>query len=70
MKRILSSLLMLVLLLSLVAVFLPSCGGGDVIVLNVYNWGEYISDGSEGTLDVNTAFEEYYYETYGQKIKV
>jgi spermidine/putrescine transport system substrate-binding protein len=70
MKRILSSLLMLVLLLSLVAVFLPSCGGSDVIVLNVYNWGEYISDGSEGTLDVNTAFEEYYYETYGQKIKV
>ena len=70
MKRILSSLLMLALLLSLVAVFLPSCGGGDVIVLNVYNWGEYISDGSEGTLDVNTAFEEYYYETYGQKIKV
>ena len=70
MKRILSSLLMLMLLLSLVAVFLPSCGGGDVIVLNVYNWGEYISDGSEGTLDVNTAFEEYYYETYGQKIKV
>ena len=70
MKRILSSLLMLMLLLSLVAVFLPSCGGGDVIVLNVYNWGEYISDGSEGTLDVNTAFEEYYYQTYGQKIKV
>ena len=70
MKRILSSLLLLSLVLSLVAVFLPSCGGGDVIVLNVYNWGEYISDGSEGTLDVNAAFEEYYYETYGQKIKV
>ena len=26
--------------------------------LNVFNWGEYISDGSEGTLDVNKAFEE------------
>ncbi len=25
--------------------------------LNVYNWGEYISDGSEGCLDVNAAFE-------------
>ena len=25
--------------------------------LNVYNWGEYISDGSEGSLDVNKAFE-------------
>ncbi len=27
------------------------------IVLNVYNWGEYISDGSEGSLDVNAEFE-------------
>ena len=26
--------------------------------LKVYNWGEYISDGSEGALDVNAAFEE------------
>ncbi len=26
-------------------------------VLNVFNWGEYISDGSEGSLDVNAAFE-------------
>ncbi|MDO5453056.1 MAG: spermidine/putrescine ABC transporter substrate-binding protein [Eubacteriales bacterium] len=26
--------------------------------LNVYNWGEYISDGGEGSLDVNRKFEE------------
>ena len=26
--------------------------------LKVYNWGEYISDGSDGSLDVNRAFEE------------
>ncbi|MDD6799697.1 MAG: spermidine/putrescine ABC transporter substrate-binding protein [Firmicutes bacterium] len=26
--------------------------------INVFNWGEYISDGSEGSLDVNKAFEE------------
>lgn len=26
--------------------------------LNVYNWGEYISDGAEDTLDVNAYFEE------------
>ncbi len=32
---------------------------GDEIVLNVYNWGEYISDGSEGSDDVNELFEEY-----------
>jgi len=27
------------------------------ITLNVFNWGEYISDGSEGTLNVNKEFE-------------
>ena len=26
--------------------------------LNVYNWGEYISDGTDDTLDVNAAFEK------------
>lgn len=40
------------------------------VTLNVYNWGEYISDGSEGTLDVNSEFEKYYRETYGVKVKV
>ncbi len=28
------------------------------ITLNVFNWGEYISDGSEGTLDVIAEFEK------------
>lgn len=55
---------MLALMLSL-----SSCGE-EVKTLYVYNWGEYISDGSEGSLDVNAAFEEYYYETYGERIKV
>ncbi len=26
--------------------------------INVYNWGEYISDGAEGTMNVNKKFEE------------
>ena len=26
------------------------------ITLNVYNWGEYVSDGSDGTLDINAEF--------------
>ena len=38
--------------------------------LNVYNWGEYISDGSDDSLDTIKAFEEWYYETYGVKVKV
>ncbi len=40
------------------------------VTLNVYNWGEYISDGSEGTMDVNAAFEEYYFKATGQRVKV
>ena len=26
--------------------------------LNVYNWGEYISDGSDESMDINKEFEE------------
>lgn len=49
---------------------LPGCGKSETDVLNVYNWGEYISDGAEGSLDVNKAFEDYYYETHGRRLKV
>ncbi len=49
-----------------------SCSGGnnDAPTLYVYNWGEYISDGSDGTLDVNAEFEKWYLETYGKEVKV
>ena len=54
-----------------VLLLLGSCGSrGDVDTLNVYNWGEYISDGSEGSLDVNKEFEQYYYETHGRRLKL
>ena len=43
---------------------------GDTVTLYVYNWGEYISDGSEGTLDVNAEFEKWCRETLGMKVKV
>ncbi len=50
---------------------LTGCGTeAETDVLNVYNWGEYISDGSEGSLDVNKAFEDYYFEKYNRKLKV
>jgi len=64
--------LFLLLLLTAVLLTLSSCGGEkkEKVVLNVYNWGEYISDGSEGTLDVNRMFEEYYLETYGVEMTV
>ncbi len=45
-------------------------GSGRTLTLNVYNWGEYISDGSEGSLDTIAAFEAWYEETYGVPVKV
>ena len=68
MKKLLSVLLLAALLLSALA--LTGCGGKDTLTLNVYNWGEYISDGSEDSLDTIKAFEEWYEAEYGQKIKV
>ena len=35
-------------------------GGEGQITLNVYNWGQYIADGSDGSLDIIAAFEERY----------
>lgn len=44
------------------------------ITLNVYNWGEYISDGSEDSYNVNAEFESYYEDTYykatGERVNV
>ena len=45
-------------------------GGSDTLELNVYNWGEYISDGSDGSLNTVKAFESWYEETYGEKVHV
>ena len=45
-------------------------GSGRTLTLNVYNWGEYISDGSEGSLDTIAEFERWYEETYGEPVKV
>ena len=71
MKRFISVAIAALLLLPLVFVF-SSCEneGGGVTTLYVYNWGEYISDGSDDSLDSNAAFEEWYYEEYGEHVKV
>ena len=45
-------------------------GSAGALELNVYNWGEYISDGSEGSFDTIKEFENWYEETYGQKVVV
>ena len=69
MKKVLTVLL--AVLMAAVPLTFSSCGSNTAIkepravytrdyagtTLNVFNWGEYISDGSEGTLNVNKAFE-------------
>ena len=71
-KRSFAALLALSLLCALLCPVLASCesSSGKVTTLYVYNWGEYLSDGSEGTLPVNEMFEEWYFETYGERVKV
>ena len=49
---------------------LSGCGSKETLTLNVYNWGEYISDGAEDSLDTIEAFEDWYEETYGVAVKV
>ncbi len=69
MKKIIV-LCLAVAMLALLLPLLSSCGGTDTVTLYVYNWGEYISDGSEGSLDTNAAFEEWYEREYGVRVKV
>ena len=45
-------------------------GAPDRPVLNVYNWGEYISDGSEDSFNTIRGFEKWYKETYGREVEV
>ena len=64
-------LVFLLLLLCMFTALLSGCGSSSkTLTLNVYNWGEYISDGSEDSLDTVKAFESWYEETYKQKVKV
>ena len=71
MKRVFVTLIAL-LVVAVMPLSLISCGsegsGGEI--LYVYNWGEYISDGSEDSYDTNAEFEKWYYEQTGKKINV
>ena len=68
-SSVLSLLIALIMILPCIA-SLSGCNSNYDVVLNVYNWGEYISDGSFESLDVNTAFEDWYYQEYGVRVKV
>ena len=70
----LSAILLVATMLAVSLSLLCSCdtenSGGDVTTLYVYNWGEYISDGSEESVDSNAEFERWYYDTFGERVKV
>lgn len=73
MKKITTALILAAALFGIFG--LAGCGvSSRVVTLNIYNWGEYISDGSEGCLDVNAAFEDYFNselaDKYGFRVKV
>lgn len=68
MKKTVAIVLVLILL-SVTMLGIAGCGG-ESETLNVYNWGEYISDGSEDSFDTVSEFEKWYQETYGKKVKV
>ena len=71
MKRFACLYTAFLLLLVLLCVILTSCDTGTAAeTLYVYNWGEYISDGSEGSLNTNAEFEKYCRETLGRNVKV
>ena len=63
-------ILILIAAIVFFAIILSACSSSDELTLNVYNWGEYISDGSEGSFDTIREFENWYEETYGQAVKV
>lgn len=68
MKKIVCILMVLVLAIGMTAT-LSGCGKSYDSEINVFNWGENISDGTSGSLDVIAEFEEKYnikvnYTTY------
>ena len=71
MKKHISRLLLLCLFACLCMGAFASCEERDeTLTLYVYNWGEYISDGSDGSVDTNAEFEKYCKEVLGITVKV
>ncbi len=67
---IISSVVVSCILLGLIIGVVSIIIGNRAVVLNVYNWGEYISDGEDGSYDTNRAFEEYCKKVLGKNVKV
>ena len=73
-KKIVYAAIAVVLCVALVVgmgfLLAPAPGAAEQVTINVYNWGQYIADGSDDSLDIIAAFEERYpnikvnYSTY------
>ncbi len=71
MKKHIARLLLVCLLMAICASAFSSCEKADeTLTLYVYNWGEYISDGSDESVDTNAEFEKYCKEVLGITVKV
>lgn len=67
MKKITS----LIAIMMLLSVTTTSCNQKSTLrTLTIYNWQDYIFEGSDEVAGVVEQFEEYYYATYQEKIKV
>lgn len=62
--------LFLVLILAFSCLALVGCKEEDVKTLRIYNWQDYIDDGTEGGSDVIDDFKNWYQEKYGEELVV
>ena len=70
MKKKISFLLILTVFVLLLCPVFSACSDKGATTLYVYNWGEYISDGSAESLNVNYEFEKYCKDTLGLDVEV
>ena len=67
-KIVIITFFVLILLVTGIVFFITA--GKEVVTINVYNWGEYISDGSEDSYNTNAEFEKWYEEQLGGNVDV
>ena len=74
MRKALLFALSFILLFSVFSISASAKDDLDTVTLNVYNWGQYISDGEDDLPDTNALFEEYFNtylaKSYGYYIEV